>query len=136
MGLSAVHFVLAGVAALFLVDGVVKFWNRKERQTVFRLLATVAVWGAILTLALFPQVSHVVSQWLGFGENLNTLIFLGFIVVLVALFKLANTTERLERNISEIVRREALEGLERARRNRGGAGGDDCPPTRPARDPD
>jgi len=120
MRYSIVHLVLAGVAALFLLGGTVKFFKREERQTFFKLLANFVIWGAILTLALFPDVSHIVSQWLGFGENLNTLIFLGFVVALIALFKLLNATERLERNISEIVRREALEKLERIQDCQGG----------------
>lgn len=119
MHYSIVHLILAGVAALFLFDGAVKFFKGEQRQTLFKVLANFVVWGSILMLALFPGVSHVVSQRLGFGENLNTLIFLGFVVVLIALFKLLNATERLERNISEIVRREALEKLERLQERRG-----------------
>lgn len=119
MHYSLVHLVLAGVAALFLFDGAVKFFKREGRQTLFKVLANFVVWGSILVLALFPGLSHIVSLRLGFGENLNTLIFLGFVVVLIALFKLLNATERLERNISEIVRREALEKLERIQERRG-----------------
>jgi len=137
MRLPIVHLVLVGVAALFLIDGVVKFFKRERRQTLFKLFANLAVWGSILTLVLFPRMSHVVSQWLGFGENLNTLIFLGFVTVLIALFKLLNATERLERHISEIVRKEALEKLERIQERRlGGPRQDSRPDPRPTSDPD
>ncbi len=113
MRLSLVNLVLVIVSALFLVNGAVKFFKREERQTFFKLFAYLAIWGSILTFGLFPHASRSISQRLGFGENLNTLIFLGFVVVFIALFKLVNAVERLERNISEIVRKEALEKLER-----------------------
>lgn len=113
MQLSLVNLALVAVAALFLINGLVRFFKGEERQTFFKLFAYLVIWGSILTFGLFPHVSRSISLFLGFGENLNTLIFLGFVVVFVALFKLVNAVERLERNISEIVRREALEKLER-----------------------
>jgi hypothetical protein len=112
MNLPLVRIALVSVSALFLVDGILKFFKREERQTLFKLLSYLAIWGSILMLGLFPDASHAVSQLLGFGENLNSLIFLGFVTVFFAIFKLLNAVERLERNISEIVRREALEKLE------------------------
>jgi hypothetical protein len=114
MQIPIIRIALVTVSALYLVDGIVKFFKREERQTLFKLLSYLAIWGSILTLGLFPDASHGISQLLGFGENLNTLIFLGFAVVFFAIFKLLNAVERLERNISEIVRREALEKLENA----------------------
>ena len=115
MRLSIFHVVLVAVSVLFLINGAAKFFRREERQTLVKFLAYLAVWGSILTFGLFPGVSRFVSERLGFGENLNTMIFMGFVAVFVVLFKLINTVERLERNISEIVRREALEKLERIR---------------------
>lgn len=115
MQVPVIRIVLVSVAVLFLVDGLAKFFKREERQTLFKLLSYLTVWGSMLIMGLFPGASHRISQLLGFGENLNTLIFLGFAIVFFAIFKLLNAVERLERNISEIVRREALEKLESAR---------------------
>jgi len=115
MQLSLINLALVAVASLFLINGIVRFFKGEERQTLFKLFAYLVIWGSILTFGLFPQASRSISQFLGFGENLNTLIFLGFVIVFFALFKLVNAVERLERNISEIVRREALEKLERIR---------------------
>lgn len=113
MQISVVNVALVLVASLFMVKGVIRFFKREERQTVFKLASYLVVWGTILTFGLFPHVTRTISHRLGFGENLNTLIFFGFVIVFIALFKLVNAVERLERNVSEIVRREALEKLER-----------------------
>lgn len=115
MRISPVNLALVVVAALYLISGTIKFFKREERQTFFKFFAYLVVWGSILTFGLFPRASRSISLFLGFGDNLNTLIFLGFVMVFVALFKLIGAVERLERNISEIVRREALEKLETIR---------------------
>jgi len=122
MRLPLVNLVLVLVSALFLVNGAIKFFRREERQTFFKLLSYLAIWGSLMAFGLFPGLSRNISQLLGFGENLNTLIFFGFVVVFSALFKLVNSVERLERNVSEIVRREALEKLERIQERQNGHG--------------
>jgi hypothetical protein len=119
MQIPLVNLALALVSVLFLVNGTVKFFKREERQTLFKLFSSLAIWGSILTFSLFPHVSRSISHYLGFGDNLNTLIFFGFVVVFSALFKLVGSVERLERNVSEIVRREALEKLERMQEREG-----------------
>jgi hypothetical protein len=135
MQIPIVRIALVTISALFLVDGVVKFFKREERQTLFKLLSYLAIWGSILTLGLFPGASHRISQLLGFGDNLNTLIFFGFAVVFFAIFKLLNAVERLERNISEVVRREALEPLESELEHRGAPGQGPAAPPRPPTGP-
>jgi hypothetical protein len=118
MKLSIINLALVVVAALFMINGAVRYFKREERQTFFKLAAYLVIWGAVLTFGLFPHVTRIISQRLGFGENLNTLIFLGFVIVFIALFKLVTAVERLERSISEIVRREALEKLESVQESR------------------
>lgn len=110
-GLSIYQLLLAGIALAFIVAGAMRFFSGAYRQTLFRFLVGSAIWAAVFVFSLFPRVSHAVSQWFGFGENLNTLIFIGFVLVFIALFKLLGTVERLEQSITEIVRKEALSGL-------------------------
>lgn len=105
---SIYQIILGLVALLFISNGLIKFFSKESKQTLFKLFSVIIIWGIIFAFSVFPQATHVVSKKLGFGENLNTLIFTGFVAVFIILFKLLNIIEKLERNISEIVRKEAL----------------------------
>ncbi len=106
--MSIYQIILALVATIFIGSGIAKFIRHERSQTIFKLVVSTVIWGSILTFSLFPKASFSVSKAVGLGENLNTLIFIGFVVVFVILFKLLNLIERLERNLSELVRKEAL----------------------------
>lgn len=108
---SPVQVVLVLISLFFLGNRIVKYIRKERTQTVFKLLLTLIIWGGILFTSLFPELVHAISRNIGLGENLNTLIFFGFVVVFVILFKLLSSFESLERQLTEIVRREALKDL-------------------------
>lgn len=108
---SIFQIILGAIALLFLINGFLKFVRSERGQTYFKLLATLFIWGNIFVFSIFPNLTHTFSRKLGLGENLNTLIFIGFVVIFAILFKLLNIIEKLERNISEIVRKQALNNL-------------------------
>lgn len=105
------RIILAVVAGTFVFSAFAKFMKRENRQTIFKLIANSFVWISVALFAIFPSTTHLISERLGFGESLNTLIFIGFVIVFVILFKIINMIERTERNISEIVRKEALDKI-------------------------
>jgi len=112
MNLSFVFQLLfAFIAFAFFANGLIKFFRRERSQTFFKLFANSIVWLGIMLFSIFPSQVHLFSQKLGFGESLNTFIFIGFMIVFMILFKIINIIEKTERNISEIVRKEALDKI-------------------------
>lgn len=108
MKLTLYQIGLVIFALYILIDRTVKFVKKETRQTLFKYLSTVILWIVLTVIAVFPRSSHYLSDKLGRGDNVNTLIYIGFIVVFAVIFKLLAIIERLERNITEIVRKEAL----------------------------
>jgi hypothetical protein len=106
------QLIVALVAFGFFANGFLKFIQGQRSQTFFKFLASSIVWLSVLFFSLFPNMAHKLSENLGFGESLNTFIFIGFLIVFIILFKIINIIERTERNISEIVRKEALSKIE------------------------
>jgi len=107
------RIVMATVSVGFLLNSWLKFSKGEKGQTFFKLITNNVIWISVIVFSLFPQATHDFSQKLGFGESLNTFIFIGFVLVFAILFKIINILERTERNISEIVRKEALSKLEK-----------------------
>ncbi|MFA6383717.1 MAG: DUF2304 domain-containing protein [Parcubacteria group bacterium] len=113
MNISIYQIILGLIAFVFIVNGSFKFFKRAQGQTFFKFAVTIVIWASIFAFAIFPNISHMISEKIGLGENLNTLIFIGFVVIFLILFKMLSIIERAERNISEIVRKEALSKLEK-----------------------
>jgi hypothetical protein len=113
MKLSIYQIILGIVSLISIAQASSTFIKREKGQTFFKFISTIVIWGTIFSFAIFPRISHLLSAKFGLGENLNTLIFIGFVVVFMVIFKLLHSIERLERDISEIVRKEALEKLDR-----------------------
>lgn len=108
MPFSFLQIFLAGIAVLFFLNTFSKFLKGESGQTRFKLFLSLSIWGGVFTLSLFPKLGTLLSEHLGLGNNLNTLIFLGFVIVFIILFKILHLIERVERDISEIVRKDAL----------------------------
>lgn len=102
------QYIFALIAFVFWLKALLKFFRQERSQTFFKFFANSIIWLSIMLFALFPSQVHLFSERLGFGESLNTFIFIGFVVVFMIIFKIINIIERTERNISEIVRKEAL----------------------------
>lgn len=97
------------LSIFFIFKNYKKFLNSKEHLGMFRFLLSISFWVLVMVLIIFPDVTHFISAKLGMGENLNTLIFTGFIILFIIIFRLFNYIENLEKDITLIVREKALE---------------------------
>lgn len=109
--ISFFQLAIAIISLLFIFNKIRNFLKKEKSQTLLKLIFTLFIWGSIFVFSIFPNSTHILSEKLGLGENLNTLIFIGFLITYMVIFKIINIIERIERNISEIVRKEALSKL-------------------------
>ncbi len=113
MNITLLSIVASLVSVFYLARSLYKFFRKEKGQTFFKLFLTTIVWGGVILFSIFPNLAHFLSVKFGLGENLNTLIFIGFIIIFAVLFKLIKIIEKIEKDISEIVRKEALKKLEK-----------------------
>ena len=111
MNITVLPIVFTALSVGVIFVRLVRFIKREPGQTFFKLFLTIVVWGGISYISLFPAHIRFVSRQFGFGENLNTFIFFGFVGVFVVLFRLMAIVEKLEKQITEIVRKNALKDL-------------------------
>ncbi len=116
--ISFFQWLLIVVALFFIVDRVKKFFKKEYKQTFLKFIFSLIIWGGVLFFSLFPDVARQLSMKLGLGENLNVLIFFGFVIVFIIIFKILEIVERNERNITEIVRKNALRDLEKYKKKK------------------
>ncbi|MDO8506981.1 MAG: DUF2304 domain-containing protein [bacterium] len=109
--ISIFQIIISLVAVAMIYSGTVKFLNKEKSQTFIKFFLTFFIWVGVLAFTLFPGLAQTLSKTLGFGNNLNTLIFAVFVVIFLILFKILNVVEKIERNMSEIVREEALKEI-------------------------
>lgn len=99
------------ISALMLFQGFQKFKDGGINQTVLKLLIRVFVWGGIMLVAIFPNFSNVLAKIIGLEGNINAVILIGFILIFLFIFKLVSLIEKLEGQITEIIRRDSIKEL-------------------------
>lgn len=111
MSFHLYQILVALVSAFMLFEGAKNFLRGKKNQTFLKLFVRLVVWGGMAAVALFPGVTFTLAKIIGIEGNINAVILTGFILVFLIIFKLLSAIERLEQNLSELVRKESLKEL-------------------------
>ncbi len=94
-----------------LFQGFKEFFKRETGQTFLKLAVRLIVWGGMALVAIYPNITIIVAKLMGIEGNINAVILTGFLLVFLIIFKLLSAIEKIEQNISELTRREALSHL-------------------------
>ena len=80
-----------------------------------RLLTLIELlsWSLALVMVLDPNIGHIISKFFGFGENLNTLIFIAILIVFFIDVQLFTRTEKQNSQITALTREVALKDIRR-----------------------
>lgn len=100
---------LVPLIGLFYIGRTLYQFRQNKRGVTSTVLWSV-FWGTIIVLAVIPNpVSFKIASLLGFKSNINAVIFvaLGWLFLLV--FYLSTTIDRLEKQMTELVRKLAIE---------------------------
>jgi len=97
------------LVALFYIVRLVNQYKVKKRLikgTIFWFL----FWFGVSILAIIPDdISIGVAKMFGIKDNVNAVIFVALGFQFLFLYYLSNTVERLERKVTELVRKIAIE---------------------------
>lgn len=91
-----------------LFQGIREFLKRETGQTFLKLAVRLVVWGGMAIVAVYPNSTMIVARFIGIEGNINAVILTGFLLVFLLIFKLLSAIEKIEQNISELTRKEAL----------------------------
>jgi len=100
------------ISSIMVFQGIIKYFRKTSHYTILKLLTQIIVWGGIGLVIAYPETSmYKIADFLGIKEGFNALILVGFMLVLILIFKLLAVIENLEKNINKIIRQEALREL-------------------------
>lgn len=81
----------------------------KKRRTILAAVVWVMFWIGVITLAIIPnQVSFKIASILGFKSNVTAVIWVSIGMLFFFVFYLSSTVERLENQLTDLVRKLAL----------------------------
>jgi len=105
------QIIITAVSAVMIYQGIDNFIRGKSSQTIFKLLIRITVWGGMAAVALFPNITNILAKFMGIEGNINAVILTGFLLVFLMIFKLLSAIEKLEQQISEVTRENALKKI-------------------------
>lgn len=111
MSIHLYQIIVVAVAFVMIYQGVRNYIQGKSGQTFWKLSIRIIVWGGMAVIAIFPSATNILANIVGLQGNINAVILSGFILIFLMIFKLLSAIEKLEQNISEVTRKEALKDI-------------------------
>lgn len=99
------------IFTLFAVSGAFLVWQRR-REGLLSLRGTAwwfLIWVAMLIMAWYPRSTQVVADILGIGRGVDLVIYCALAFLLLTIFRLSVKLESLQRDITKVVRKNALD---------------------------
>ena len=66
------------------------------------------IWTAVIIIAFVPNITGFISKILGIGRGIDVLIYIGIILLFYLIFRIYVKIDKVERNITKIVRKITL----------------------------
>lgn len=111
MKIHLYQIVVVSIASVMLFQGAKEFFKREAGQTLLKFAVRVVVWGGMALVAIYPDSTIFIARFLGIEDNITAVTIIGFLFVFLLIFKLLSAIEKIEQNISELTRKEALSHL-------------------------
>lgn len=111
MKISIYQIIVVAVSSVMLFIGIKDFAKREVGQTFLKLAVRVIVWGGMALVAIYPNFTMLLAKLIGIEGNINAVILTGFLLIFLIIFKLLSAIEKIEQNVSELTRKDALQQL-------------------------
>jgi hypothetical protein len=111
MKISLYQIIVVGVSSVMLFTGIKDFAKREVGQTFLKLFVRIVVWGGMALVAIYPDFTLLLAKIIGIEGNINAVILTGFLLIFLIIFKLLSAIEKIEQNVSELTRRDAIQQL-------------------------
>lgn len=101
-------FLIAFV--LFALAKVIQKYTQRG-MPLLHFLSWVLVWAAAAIIISFPDTTSFLAHVLGIGRGADLILYIGLLIAFYLIFRIHLTLDRLEQDITEVIRVIALERL-------------------------
>jgi hypothetical protein len=102
------QWVVPIISLFFMIR--VGFQFVKNKRSIFSTIVWSIFWVLIGLLAIIPNaISFRIADLLGFRDNVNAVIFVALGILFLLVFYLSSVIDKMETQLTELVRRIALE---------------------------
>lgn len=102
------QIIVLVVSVVMLTQGVSRLVKNSSSQSFLKIATRLLIWCGMIVIAFFPSVTDVLAHFVGLEGNINAVILVGFLLIFLIIFRLMSIIERIERDISVLARREAI----------------------------
>ncbi len=111
--LSLIQIIVILFVVFALSRAFLRFKDKKISNMEF--VFWVIVWLAVLTVVFRPEITNVFANYLGIERGIDVVIYLGILLLFYLMFRLYVKIDVLEKNITKVVRKEAIEKAKRGK---------------------
>ena len=100
--------VILSLFIFFAVWAIISKYKRKEitaREFIFWL----SFWALVLTAVIYPKSTDEIAKIVGVGRGADLLVYISIFVLFFVIFKIFVKLEKIERDITKIIRKIALD---------------------------
>lgn len=101
--------LVAALLAAFILT-----WKRARERVIRRREALVwsGLWIAAAILIFWPELTSRIAEFVGVGRGADLVVYAAVILLFVLVFNIHVALDRLERKLTQFVRRDALDQLD------------------------
>lgn len=107
------QIIVLVVSSVMLTQGITRLVKNFSSQSFLKISTRILVWCGMIVIAFFPRVTDMMAHFVGLEGNINAVILIGFLLAFLIIFRLMSIIERIERDISVLVRKESISEVSR-----------------------
>lgn len=123
--MTAIQFIfITGVIILFI------YYLMSMRSAVAELVFLIVLSGISIFFILFPNKTNTIANILGVGRGADLLFYVCILLFLFFVLKLFNRIRRLEKTLTELIRKDAIDEVTSSRQETVKESGDEIDNTK------
>jgi len=98
------------IAIIFAIFALIKIILRlrKKKLTINEFIFWASIWVILIILSIFPDISHNIASFFGFGRGLDFFMVASILLILYLILRIFIKLEELDSRITRLARNIAL----------------------------